>query len=88
MRFPLYNSKESTKNSTKSGAESYKFIDAKHKLFIIKILQVITIMHAIQMGWTVDYIGSNKLILSKKLCQISNLENFNLLQTLQQFISQ
>jgi hypothetical protein len=50
-------------------------ISKYNKKFIIFILQLIIVMNAVNMGWSINKINDNKIILSKKISKISYLDD-------------
>jgi len=46
-----------------------------NKNYVIFILQLIIVMNAINLGWSINHINDNKIILSKKISKITNLDD-------------
>ena len=46
-----------------------------NKKYVIFILQLTIVMNAINMGWSVNKINDNKIILSKKISKITKFDD-------------
>ena len=55
--------------------KNYKMISIYNKKFVIFILQLIIVMNATNMGWSVNKINDNRIIFSKKISKITNLDD-------------
>jgi hypothetical protein len=52
-------------------------ISKYNKKHIIFVLQLSIIINAINLGWTIDHINHNKIILSKKISKYNKFNNTN-----------
>jgi hypothetical protein len=46
-----------------------------NKKYVIFILQLTIIMNAVNMGWSINQINDNKIILSKKISKITDMDD-------------
>jgi hypothetical protein len=46
-----------------------------NKKYVIFILQLTIIINAINMGWSINHINNNKIILSKKISKITKFDD-------------